>query len=185
MILRCTNKLLGLLGKRTVAASVRKHDLQPLGPFVVGLIEAALRQEHLPADVLGPLVPDSVHLARTASRSVLGFMNDMVLHCRRQMEASCGLDFTDVEALNERLRRTLHDHDGYCESLSRNDSTPASHRASPPRPTGPFWIFGTAACGAVTQSLNDPRMSGHARADGGGARVQLVSRTGTLDCLDR
>ncbi len=76
-----------------------------------------LRQEHLPADVLGPLVPDSVHLARTASRSVLGFMNDMVLHCRRQMEASCGLDFTDVEALNERLRRTLHDHDGYCEPI--------------------------------------------------------------------
>ncbi len=48
MILRCTNKLLGLLGKRTVAASVRKHDLQPLGPFVVGLIEAALRRSTFP-----------------------------------------------------------------------------------------------------------------------------------------
>jgi hypothetical protein len=154
VIIRCTSKLLDLLGTHTIdlveeepteedwyanllwiyrrkclllahagtlfpvfAADVRKPDLEPFGASIIELIGTALRQEHLPVDVLGPLDPGSVHLARTASRSVLGFMNDMALHCRREVEASGGLDLTEVDTLNHRLRRTLHNHDGYREPI--------------------------------------------------------------------
>jgi hypothetical protein len=54
------------------AADVRKRDFQPLGPFVVRLIETELAQERLPADALGRLDADGLRLAGTASRSVLG-----------------------------------------------------------------------------------------------------------------
>lgn len=99
------------------AADVRKRDLEPFGLYVVRMIEARLREESLPTDALGELEPESIRLARTASRSVLGFMNDMALACRYQVEASGGLDGTDVEALNRRLLRTLHDREGYHDPL--------------------------------------------------------------------
>jgi hypothetical protein len=35
------------------AASIRKQDLQPLGPYLMGLIEASLRDEGFPIDVMG------------------------------------------------------------------------------------------------------------------------------------
>lgn len=99
------------------AANVRKRDLEPFGLFLIRIAEARLRDEGLPADVLGELDPDSVRLARTASRSVLGFMNDMALACRHEVEASGGLDVTDVDALNGRLLRTLHNREGYHDPL--------------------------------------------------------------------
>ncbi|MGH2660470.1 MAG: DUF6933 domain-containing protein [Actinomycetota bacterium] len=98
-------------------ADVLKRDLQPFGVYLVWMIEARLREEHLPIDALGELDPDSVRLARTASRSVLGFMNDMAQACRYQVEASGGLAVTDVEALNRRLLRTLHNREGYHDPL--------------------------------------------------------------------
>jgi hypothetical protein len=60
-------------------ADVRAADLRPLGHFIVEKIEAALASEGLPADCLGVLDPDAVQVAKTASRSVLGFMNEMAL----------------------------------------------------------------------------------------------------------
>ncbi len=152
--MRCTNKLLKLLGVRAAslvqalpteddwyanllwidrrkclllthagtlfsvfAADVLKRDLQPFGAYLVQMVEARLREEHLPSGVLGELDPDAVRLARTASRSVLGFMNDMTLACRYQVEASGGLDVTDIEAPNRHLLRTLHDREGYHDPL--------------------------------------------------------------------
>ncbi len=60
-----------------VIADVRAADLRPPGPFVVGAIVAALRDEGLPGAALGPLDPADVHLAATANRSVLGSMTEI------------------------------------------------------------------------------------------------------------
>ena len=98
-------------------ADVRKRDLQPIGPYVVESIAVALSQEHLPRSALGELDPNSVQLARTASRSVLGFMTEIALEARYQIEAAGSLDSTDTEALNKRLRRTLHNRNGYHQPL--------------------------------------------------------------------
>jgi hypothetical protein len=152
VILRCTGKLLALLGIAELAevpvsdedwyanliwldrrrclvlmhadtlfpifvADVLKRDLRQLGQYVVAVVIAALSQEHLPADVLGELDPNCVRLARTASRSTLGFMNEIAHECRYHVEAAGGLDNVDVGLLNGRLRRTLHNRDGYHEPL--------------------------------------------------------------------
>src|SRR4051794_8387894 len=60
-------------------ADVRAADLRPLGAYVVGIIEAELASENLSPDSLGRLDPNAVQVAKTASRSVLGFMNEMAL----------------------------------------------------------------------------------------------------------
>ncbi len=58
-----------------VAAGVRKVDPLPIGRAAIRLIRQELTAEELPQDSLGQLDPDSIKLARTASRSVLGYMN--------------------------------------------------------------------------------------------------------------
>jgi hypothetical protein len=126
MILRCTAKVLQLLGIRPaylaapaaspdddwyanllwfdgrkclllthsgtlfsgLAADVRKADVLPIGPFAVGLIERDLRSEGPSVDTFGRLGPDSVHLARTANRSVLGCMVDMAFQLEHHIAAS-------------------------------------------------------------------------------------------------
>ena len=145
MILRCTGKVLDLLGARigtlteappsdddwyvnplwvdrqkclllthagtlfsVFVAGVRKADLRPIGPYVVEVIEAELRSEGLPRDILGRLDPGRVRLAKTASRSVFGFMNDIALHLRYQIAARGGPGHCDISAFDHRLRRTLH-----------------------------------------------------------------------------
>lgn len=99
------------------AADVRKPDLQPPGAFLVALIHAALTDERLPTDALGRLDADDVRLARTASRSILGFMNDSAFACRNSVAMAGGLQHTDLDALNRFLRRQLHNHGGYRQPL--------------------------------------------------------------------
>ena len=119
MVVRCTRRVLDLLGGRAVTltelppadddwyanllwldrqkclllthagmlfsvfrAGVRKADLRPIGPYVVKAVEAELWSESLPPDTFGQLNPHTVRLAKTASRSILGFMNDIAAHCR-------------------------------------------------------------------------------------------------------
>jgi hypothetical protein len=98
---------------------VLKADLRPIGPYIVNVIEAGLRSESLPADALGRLDPDAVRLAKTVSRSTLGFMNDMAIHCRYEAAAAGGLSRPNVGALNHRLRRTLNNHGGYAYPIER------------------------------------------------------------------
>lgn len=98
-------------------SDVRKPDLQPLGPFLVPRIDAALADEKLPADILGPLEADQLRLAQTASRSILGFMNDSASTVRYAASASGGLEHIDLDDLNRRLRRQLHNRDGYRQPL--------------------------------------------------------------------
>ncbi|MBA2558288.1 MAG: hypothetical protein H0V07_00055 [Propionibacteriales bacterium] len=95
-----------------VVAGAHKADLRSIGRYAVRAIETELRSEGLPSDILGPLDPDRVVLAKTASRSVLGFMNDIALHLRYQISAAGGLGHSDISTLNQRLRRTLHNYGG-------------------------------------------------------------------------
>ena len=145
MILRCTQKMLDLLGagqRDLVAAAptdedwyanllwldrrkclllahagtlfpifvadVRKADLLPLGRVAVNLIHHELNAENLPPDILGELDPGSVKLARTASRTVLGYMNETARHCEYAIADQGGLERCDLEVLNRELRRELH-----------------------------------------------------------------------------
>ena len=63
-------------------AGVRSADLRPLGTYLVDAIETELRAEDLPTDTFSELQPDSVRLAKTASRSTLGFMTEMAFELR-------------------------------------------------------------------------------------------------------
>jgi hypothetical protein len=154
VLIRCTARLLGLLGRRSVSladeppgeddwyanllvierrkclllthagtlfpifvADVHKREIEALGALVAEQVAAALADERLPCDVLGPLDPAATRLAPTASRSVLGFMNDSALACRCAVDAVGGLEHVDLEALNRALRRRLHNRDGYRQPL--------------------------------------------------------------------
>jgi hypothetical protein len=91
---------------------VRKPDLDPLGPFLVDAITMALDAEGLPHDALGPLDGCGAQVTTTASRRVLGVMNDVTRHIDYALYANGGVLDVDVVSLNRRLQRTLHSHGG-------------------------------------------------------------------------
>jgi len=92
---------------------VTTADLRPLGPYVVKAVEAELRSESLPPDTFGRLNRDAVRLAKTASRSTLGFMNEMAVHLRYQVTDASGRSQCNIGALNHHLHRTLHNRGAY------------------------------------------------------------------------
>lgn len=91
---------------------VRKADLSPLGPYVVGAITSALSAEGLPHRALGDLDPQEVLLAKTASRRVLGYMNDIAVHVCYAIAHQGGLGLADIARVNREIRRTLQNHGG-------------------------------------------------------------------------
>jgi len=88
-----------------LVADVFKADVCPIGPFLVSRVEFELATEELPVDLFGRLDPESVQIARTSSRSVLGSMNDLGFQWEHTVQASGGLESTDVAGTNRRLRR--------------------------------------------------------------------------------
>lgn len=149
MVLRCTTKVLGLLGVRPAAlaetapsdddwylnllwierrkclllthvrtlfpivvADIRKADVVPIGPYVVDLIAEELASEGVAADALGRLDSADVHLAKTASRSMLGVMNNTALLVRYRVAAMGGIDYARMDIINRFLRRTPHQRKG-------------------------------------------------------------------------
>lgn len=94
-------------------ADVRKPQLSDFGDYVAGAVTTAMAEEGLAADCLGPLDPAQVHVARTASRSILGVMNDMASMSRHIAEQGGGIVSLDVEGLNAFLRRTPYKREGY------------------------------------------------------------------------
>jgi len=54
-----------------------------------------------------------VRLAKTASRGIVGVMNDAARHTRCRIEAMGGIVRTDTLFLNRFLRRVLHNRAGY------------------------------------------------------------------------
>lgn len=148
MILRCTARLLKLLGPSEIhtgeadeedwyanlvwldkrkwvllvhagtlfpiyVPDVRANDLRPIGPFVTRHIRDALASEGLPADLFGPLDADEVYVSKTASKSILASMNDMVAQARHRMRYYGYLRPSDAAALNKELRDTPYGARGY------------------------------------------------------------------------
>ncbi len=186
MVVRCTKKMLDLLGGRSLTlselpptdgdwylnllwidrqkclllthagtlfsvfrAGVRSPDLRPLGTYLVEAIETELRAESLPTDTFSQLQPDTVQLAKTASRSTLGFMNEMAFELRYLIADAGGLGRCDIDALNHGLRRTLRNA---ANTSARSNSPPACSTRAPDRNH-----FGTCAPQVAQQRLGRGR----------------------------
>lgn len=98
-------------------ADVRKRDLVPPGSALVTILRDALRREQLPDDTFGTLDENDVVVAKTASRSMLGFMTQAVFEAEWHIAMDGGLDGTDIDGLNHRLCRTLRNRDGYHQPI--------------------------------------------------------------------
>src|SRR6266498_3627015 len=68
------------------------------------------RAERLPADTFAQLGPDHVRIAKTASRSTLGYMKEMAFELEWNIANDGGLDRIDIDELNHALRRQLRSH---------------------------------------------------------------------------
>jgi hypothetical protein len=101
VIVRCTAKTMKLLGARPREAV----ELRPLGRWVAARVGQELKSEHLPADALGFFEPENAVIARTASRRMLGIMNDMAMHIEYAVHDVGGLVNLDVPGVNRELRR--------------------------------------------------------------------------------
>ena len=101
-----------------LAIDVRAPALRDTGSFVVPLIADALEDEALGLAALGPLDPATVQIAKTASRRVLGFMNDTAFAVRLAAEIGGGIEHVNVKDLNHELRRHLHHYaSGYAQPI--------------------------------------------------------------------
>lgn len=87
---------------------IRKSDLMPIGPSVVRFIHKELAAESLPLNRLGVVDSRSIALAKTASRTVLGYMNEMARFCEYAVADAGGLGRCGARELNRELRRQLH-----------------------------------------------------------------------------
>jgi hypothetical protein len=96
---------------------IRSADLRPLGTYLVDAIGTELRAEHLPTDTFSQLQADGVRLAKTASRSTLGFMNEMAFELRYVIADKGGLRRSDIDVLNHGLRRTLRNRGEYVRPI--------------------------------------------------------------------
>jgi len=91
-------------------AGIRVVDLRPLGAYIVESIETELRGEQLPADTFAQLDPTDVRIAKTASRSTLGYMKEMAFELEWIIASDGGLGRVDIDELNHALRRQLRSH---------------------------------------------------------------------------
>jgi hypothetical protein len=89
---------------------IRVADLRLLGDYVVKAIETELRAERLPAATFAQLDPSDVRIAKTASRSTLGYMKEMAFELEWSIASDGGLDRVDIDELNHALRRQLRSH---------------------------------------------------------------------------
>ena len=149
MLLRCTVKLLKLLGSRggalveaepavddwyanmftverrkclllvhadtlfsVVDVDVRVAQLDDLGTYVATRVVDALVSEGLPGTALGPTDPAGLHVAKTASRSVLGHMTEMAFDAQYLIDSGGGLGTADIDDVNRQLRRHLRGRGG-------------------------------------------------------------------------
>lgn len=96
---------------------VRKPQLAKFGHYLAAEVATALADEGLEPGCLGSLNPAAVQLARTASRSVLGFMNDMTSTAEYVALRSGGIKHLDTDELNALLRRTPYNRGGYIRPL--------------------------------------------------------------------
>ena len=96
---------------------VHVADLRPVGEYLVNAIQAELRAEGLPEETFSGLDPDSVQLAKTASRSTLGFMTEMAFELGWIINDKRGLRRSDINELNHALRRMLSSRGEYVRPI--------------------------------------------------------------------
>ncbi len=102
---------------RVFVADVRKADLTPVDTWLAGVVRRELASEGLSEDTLGPLI-GPVLIDKTASRQILGFMNEMAMQADYAIADAGSLAACDIDGLNQWLRRDLHNLDGrYVTSL--------------------------------------------------------------------
>jgi len=105
---------------------VRVAQLDDLGLYVATLVVDGLASEGLAGTTLGPVDPSGVRVARTASRSVLGHLNEMTFEAQHLIAPAGGLRHTDLDGVNRRLRRGLHRRGGgYAAQLELAAARPA------------------------------------------------------------
>lgn len=92
-------------------ADVRKADINPLELWVANVVHRELIAEGLPRVALGELAAPAV-VAKTASRQMLGFMNEMARFAEYAIEDARGLSRCDIAELNREQRNMLHNRDG-------------------------------------------------------------------------
>ena len=154
MVVRCTKKMLDLLGGRSITlselpptdddwylnllwidrqkcilvthagtlfsvfrAGVRSADLRPIGDYLVAAIEIELRAESLPTVTFPKLEPKTAPLAKTASRSTLGFMTEMAFELGWIITDKGGFRRSDINDLNHALRRMLWNRGDYVRPI--------------------------------------------------------------------
>jgi hypothetical protein len=98
-------------------AGVRVADLRPLGDYLVQAIQIELRAENLPTDTFSELQSGSVRLAKTASRSTVGFMTEMAFELTWIITGTGGLRRCDINVLNNKLRRMLWNRGDYVRPI--------------------------------------------------------------------
>jgi hypothetical protein len=96
---------------------VRAAELRDTGLLVTGLIGRELAREGLGPGTFGALDAASVVLDKTASRTVLGCMNDMAFLCEHAVDLAGGLARADVGEINQRLRRNILSARGYQQPI--------------------------------------------------------------------
>jgi hypothetical protein len=93
-------------------ADVRVAQLNDLGLYAARLVVDALASEGLAGTALGPTDPSAASVAKAASRSILGHMNEMAFEAQRMIAYHGGLKHADLDAANRQLRRGRHGRGG-------------------------------------------------------------------------
>jgi len=78
--------------------------------LLAGAVGAGLEDESLRRDALGLLDPGGARLAKTASRRVLGPMNENAYYIGYLLDRYRSVLDVDVITTNRQLQRTLHSH---------------------------------------------------------------------------
>lgn len=113
------------------APDVQADDLWPLGPFLTTKVAEQLAAEGLPADALGDLDGALAAVGKTASRQILGCMNDQAFAIRQIVEQDRGLARADLGGSTVICKTTSSRP---ASTKARWISSPTGLRALEPRP---------------------------------------------------
>lgn len=89
------------------APDVRAEDLRPLGPFLAARVAVHLAAEGLPGGVLGDLDGDHASIGTTASRQILGCMNDQAFAIRWIVEQDGGHARANLGGIHRHLQSNI------------------------------------------------------------------------------
>jgi len=89
------------------APGVRADDLRPLGPFLATRVAEQLAAERLPTNALGDLDGPHATVGKTASRQILGCMNDQAFAIRWIVEQDGGLARADLGGIHRHLQNNI------------------------------------------------------------------------------